>query len=134
MGILSSSEYLECSASDLVAEYVGQTAQKTRDVLKKGLGRVLFIDEAYRLCEGQFAHEAVNELVDSLTKPQFMGKVVVILAGYNDDINRLLRINPGLSSRFPEEVLFENMEPQECLELLRRELNKSNIKVGPEFQ
>jgi len=86
------------------------------------------------LCEGQFAHEAVNELVDSLTKPQFMGKVVVILAGYNDDINRLLRINPGLSSRFPEEVLFENMEPQECLELLRRELNKSNIKVGPEFQ
>jgi len=134
MGILSSSEYLECSASDLVAEYVGQTGPKTRDVLKKGLGKVLFIDEAYRLCEGQFAHEAVNELVDSLTKPQFMGKVVVILAGYNEDINRLLKVNPGLSSRFPEEVPFENMKPEECIELLRRELEKRSIKIGLGFQ
>ena len=72
---------------------------------KKGLGKVLFVDEAYRLGEGQFAKEAIDELVDSLTKPQFFGKLVVILAGYTENMNKLLKVNPGLSSRFPEEII-----------------------------
>jgi hypothetical protein len=104
--ILSTAEYVECSALDLIAPYVGQTGPKTVAVLKKGLGKVLFVDEAYRLGEGQFAKEAIDELVDSLTKPQFFGKLVVILAGYTDNINRLLKVNPGLCSRFLEEIIF----------------------------
>jgi ATPase family protein associated with various cellular activities (AAA) len=134
MGILTSEEYEECSASDLIAQFVGQSAPKTREALTRGLGKVLFIDEAYRLCDGEFGREAVNELVDSLTKPQFAGKLVVILAGYNDDINRLLRINPGLSSRFPEEVTFEPMKPLECLTLLKKELEKNDIVLDSGFQ
>lgn len=133
MGILSTKEYVESSASDLVAQFVGQSAPKTRDVLTRGLGKVLFIDEAYRLCDGEFGREAVNELVDSLTKPQFMGKLVVILAGYTDDINHLLKINPGLASRFPEEVMFQNMKPEECLRLLSKELQRNDIQLPPEF-
>lgn len=133
MGILSTKEYVESSASDLVAQFVGQSAPKTRDILTRGLGKVLFIDEAYRLCDGDFEREAVNELVDSLTKPQFMGKVVVILAGYTDDINRLLKINPGLASRFPEEVMFQNMKPEECLKLLSKESQRNDIQLPPEI-
>jgi hypothetical protein len=127
MGLLSAPEYLERSASDLIAPYVGQTGSKTVSVLKDGLGKVLFVDEAYRLIEGQFAKEAIDELVDSLTKPQFLGKLVVVLAGYTEDMNRLLKVNPGLSSRFPEEIVFQNMTAEECLTLLQRQLRLAGI-------
>ena len=69
MGFLSTAAVHECSATDLVAGYVGQTGLKTIQLLEKALGKVLFVDEAYRLGEGAFATEAINELVDSLTKP-----------------------------------------------------------------
>ena len=129
MGFLSSPEVLECSATDLIAGYVGQTALKTAQQLEKALGKVLFIDEAYRLGEGAFATEVINELVDSLTKPRFLGKIVVILAGYESDMNNLLAVNQGLSSRFEEEVIFRNMEPEACLELLERSLRKTGITI-----
>src|SRR5215471_16271818 len=78
MGFLSSTEVIECSVSDLVGQYVGQTGPKTRQVFEKALGRVLFIDEAYRLSEGHFAKEAIDELVGTLTQEKFKSKVVVI--------------------------------------------------------
>ncbi|KAH8691554.1 P-loop containing nucleoside triphosphate hydrolase protein [Talaromyces proteolyticus] len=131
MGILGSSEYVECSASDLIGQYVGQTGPKTQGKLTEALGRVLFVDEAYRFCDGHFGKEAVNELVDCLTKQKYMGKIVVILAGYTHQIDELLQINPGLSSRFPEEVVFENMDPEICVELLDIELKKNDIEVTP---
>jgi hypothetical protein len=131
MGILGTSDYVECSASDLIGQYVGQTGPKTQNKLTEALGRVLFVDEAYRFCDGAFGKEAVNELVDCLTKPAFMGKIVVILAGYTHQIDELLQINPGLSSRFPEEVVFENMAPEKCLELLQREIKKQEIDIAP---
>jgi hypothetical protein len=131
MSILGSSEYVECSASDLIGQYVGQTGPKTQKKLTEALGRVLFVDEAYRFCDGAFGKEAVNELVDCLTKPAFMGKMVVILAGYTHQIDELLQINPGLSSRFPEEVVFEHMAPEKCLELLDREIKRQEIDVTP---
>ncbi|MCJ1288012.1 hypothetical protein MMC26_007365, partial [Xylographa opegraphella] len=129
MGFLSAPDVHDCSATDLVAGYVGQTGKKTIQLLEKALGQVLFIDEAYRLGEGGFAAEAINELVDSLTKPRFMGKIVVILAGYEGDMNRLLSTNPGLSSRFAEEVIFRNMEPAACMTLLEQRLFKTGITV-----
>ncbi|RFU29842.1 hypothetical protein B7463_g6507, partial [Scytalidium lignicola] len=131
MGILSSADYVECSASDLIGQYVGHTGPKVQGKMVEALGRVLFVDEAYRFCDGGFGKEAVNELVDCLTKPKFMGKIVVILAGYTDDINELLRLNPGLPSRFPEEVIFENLDAEQCLELLEREIKKEEIDITP---
>ncbi|KAL8906627.1 MAG: hypothetical protein Q9171_006195 [Xanthocarpia ochracea] len=129
MGFLSSAEVLECSASNLIGQYVGHTGPKTVAQLEKALGKILFIDEAYRLSEGQFATEATNELVDQLTKPQYLNKIVVILAGYDKDINKLISINPGLSSRFPEEINFENMTPQRCIELLMKKLGQKRITI-----
>ncbi|KAI0067131.1 P-loop containing nucleoside triphosphate hydrolase protein [Artomyces pyxidatus] len=127
MGFLSSTEVVECSASDLVGEYVGQTGPKTQRLFNKALGKVLFIDEAYRLSEGHFAKEAIDELVGTLTQEAYMSKLVVILAGYDQDMNQLMAVNTGLSSRFPEVIVFENMSPEHCLKVLNQELKKRDI-------
>ena len=131
MGFLSVVEVVECSASDLIGSYVGQTGPKTRAQLEKALGKVLFVDEAYRLAEGNFATEAINELVDLLTKPTFMDKIVVILAGYDNDINNLISVNPGLASRFPEQIVFKNMSAEHCLEVLKRNIEEQDIQSPP---
>src|SRR5271169_1458485 len=94
MGFLSSTDVIECSTSDLVGQYVGQTGPKTKKLLERARGRVLFIDEAYRLGEGHFAKEAVDELVSTLTLEQYKGRIIVILAGYDKEINDLLAVNP----------------------------------------
>ncbi|KAL8814167.1 MAG: hypothetical protein Q9191_008568, partial [Dirinaria sp. TL-2023a] len=129
MGFLSTSDVHECSATDLVAGYVGQTGPKTIQLLEKAPGKMLFVDEAYRLGQGAFAVEAINELVDSLAKPRFAGKIVVILAGYEDSMNELLSVNQGLSSRFSEEIIFTNMEPEDCWKFLQQYLEKTGIVI-----
>ncbi|KZT43420.1 P-loop containing nucleoside triphosphate hydrolase protein [Sistotremastrum suecicum HHB10207 ss-3] len=129
MGFLSSSEVVECSATELVGQYVGHTGPKTRNVFTKALGRVLFIDEAYRLGEGHFAKEAIDEVVSIMTEETFRGKLIVILAGYDKDMNDLLSVNPGLSSRFPEEIYFKNFSPENCLKILALNLQKQRIRL-----
>ncbi|KAK8222739.1 hypothetical protein HDK90DRAFT_500271 [Phyllosticta capitalensis] len=76
---------------------------------------------------GHFAKEAIDEMVDCLTKPQFAQKLVVILAGYTEDINRLMAVNPGLTSRFPETITFESITPEESLDLLTSWLKKKKV-------
>jgi hypothetical protein len=79
VGFLSHADVIGCFASELIGQYVGQTGPKTRSLLGRALGKVLFIDEAYRLGEGQYAAEIIDELLDIVTKPKFSGKVVVYL-------------------------------------------------------
>ncbi|KAK6331219.1 hypothetical protein TWF696_003278 [Orbilia brochopaga] len=129
MGFLASNEVVECSASDLTAEFLGQTAQKTRKKLESALGKVLFIDEAYRLLDNQYGAEASNELVDAVTKPQYMGKLVVILAGYDEGMNRLLAMNVGLASRFAEVINFPDVDPTTAIEILKVEVEKTDIAI-----
>jgi len=127
LGFLSKAEVIECSATNLVGEYVGHTGPKTKKQLEQGLGKVLFIDEAYRLGQGHFTQEAIDELVDCVTKPKFHGKMVIILAGYDRDMNSLLSTNEGLSSRFANEIIFPSLLPHHCLELLEATLSKEDI-------
>ncbi|KAI6121085.1 P-loop containing nucleoside triphosphate hydrolase protein [Pisolithus sp. B1] len=130
MGFLSSAEVVECSASDLVGQYVGQTGPKTKGVFEKALGKVLFVDEAYRLSEGHFAKEAMDEIVGLMTQERYMNKLIIILAGYEEEMNALLQVNPGLSSRFAEEIAFQNMTSDQCLTLLDKDLRKNGIVVA----
>ncbi|ROV88521.1 hypothetical protein VSDG_09328 [Cytospora chrysosperma] len=120
MGFLATAEVIECTTSDLIGQYVGQTGPKVQQQLDKALGRVLFIDEAYRLAEGHFAKEAMDELVDAVTKEKYAKKLIIILAGYENDINRLMTMNPGLTSRFPGVVDFRSLKAAECVELLTK--------------
>ncbi|CCC05206.1 unnamed protein product [Sordaria macrospora k-hell] len=124
MGFLSTAEVVECSATDMIGQYVGQTGPKVTSLLDKALGRVLFIDEAYRLADGPYAKEAMDELVDSVTKDRYYKKLIIILAGYEADINRLMSVNTGLTSRFPEVINFRALSPEECIQLLSRLLEK----------
>ena len=129
MGFLSCAEVIESSATELIGQFVGQTGPKTRALLEKALGKVLLVDESYRLSGSSFGTEALNELVDLLTKPKFVGKLIVILAGYENEINSLIAINPGLSSRFPEEIIFPNIGPGHCLQILERSLKQNEIEA-----
>jgi AAA+ superfamily predicted ATPase len=129
MGFLSAAKVVECSATDLIGQYVGHTGPRLQKVLDSALGKVLFIDEAYRLAGPGFAKEAVDELVDSVTKEKYKGKLIIILAGYVKDINALLAVNPGMTSRFPETIDFEPLAAQDCLELLTSSLAKRKAEI-----
>ncbi|PFH58340.1 hypothetical protein XA68_13854 [Ophiocordyceps unilateralis] len=130
MGILTGTTVVKCSASDLIGQFVGQTGPKVRKMLDRALGHVLFIDEAYRLKEGgAFAQEAVDELVGGMTKARYQGKMIIILAGYAQDINELLSVNRGMSSRFPQTVDFEPLGARQCVDLLARALGKRRAEL-----
>ncbi|KAF2471116.1 P-loop containing nucleoside triphosphate hydrolase protein [Lindgomyces ingoldianus] len=118
MGFLANAAVEECSATDMIGQYIGHTGPKVQKLLEKALGKVLFIDEAYRLAEGQFATEAMDELVDCITKPKFARKLICILAGYDEHMDRLMSVNPGLTSRFSESMIFRHLTAEECLTLL----------------
>ncbi|KAK0666600.1 P-loop containing nucleoside triphosphate hydrolase protein [Cercophora samala] len=136
MGFLDSSEVIECSASDLIGQFQGNTAPLVQGFLEKALGKVLFIDEAYRLYSGatgtrsgSFEDEAVGELVDGLTKERYIHKIVVILAGYSEDMDLLMRSNRGLRSRFTAEVLFPQLTPKQALQYLGQLIGKMGITI-----
>ncbi|KAL2808249.1 P-loop containing nucleoside triphosphate hydrolase protein [Aspergillus granulosus] len=129
MGFLSSAEVIESSATDLIGEYAGHTGPKTQELLEKALGKVLLVDEAYRLADVAYAKEAMGEIVDCITKPKFFQKLIIILAGYDNDINRLMAINPGLTSRFPESLEFKQLGPDDCIGLLTNLLRRKKDKL-----
>ncbi|KAI1807173.1 P-loop containing nucleoside triphosphate hydrolase protein [Daldinia bambusicola] len=136
MGFLADATVVNCSATDLIGQFVGHTGPKVQKKFDEALGRVLFIDEAYRLADGQFAKEAMDEIVDCLTKERYHNKLVVILAGYDNDINRLMNQNPGLTSRFPETISFPNLSPHHCRDLLlqclqRKKLDTKDLEASP---
>lgn len=123
MGILASTDLLECSVSELVSAV--DTGKKVKELFDRALGKVLFIDEAYRLLQ---AREATDEIVTLLTQERYRGKLIVILAGYDDEMRRTLRSNRGLSSRFPEEILFPPLSTTSCLEVLHAYLHSHGLQ------
>ncbi len=132
LGLLPGEELVEAKASDLVTGYVGQAGKCTRELLRKSLGGVLFIDEAYQMDPqrgGSFMTEAVDELVGALTEDEFKGKLLVILAGYSDDMEKMLKTNPGLNSRFSERVHFEDFHTEAIADLLKAELKKADVPL-----
>lgn len=130
MGLLSSAEVVEASTTDLIGQYVGQTGPMTQKLLENALGKVLFIDEAYRLADGEFGQEAMDEVVGSITKPAFFHNLIIMLAGYDNQLNELMATNPGLTSRFPESLQFHALSSSSCVQLLTTLLSsrKKNLQ------
>lgn len=101
MNILSKGHLVEAERADLVGEYIGHTAQKTRDLIKKAMGGILFIDEAYSLARGgekDFGKEAIDTLVKHMEDKQH--GFVLILAGYSREMNHFLSLNPEYAISF----------------------------------
>jgi stage V sporulation protein K len=121
MNLLSKGHFIEAERADLVGEYIGQTAQKTRALIQKSMGGILFIDEAYSLARGgerDFGKEAIDTLVKHMEDNG--DDFVLILAGYPYEMDRFLTLNPGLKSRFPFILEFPDYEVDQLLEISRQ--------------
>ncbi|MFD0958932.1 AAA family ATPase [Paenibacillus chungangensis] len=118
MGILSKGHLIEVERADLVGEYIGHTAQKTRELVRKALGGVLFVDEAYSLARGgekDFGKEAIDTLVKAMEDHR--NGFVLILAGYPLEIEQFLQTNPGLPSRFPIQIAFPDYSIDQLIQI-----------------
>jgi SpoVK/Ycf46/Vps4 family AAA+-type ATPase len=133
-GILKKGHLIEANSADLVAEYVGGTALKTRRVVQSALDGVLFIDEAYALSEegrGGFGAEAIDTLIPLLENSR--DRLVVIFAGYSSKMKKFMGSNPGLTRRIPRENVFtfDDYLPDELWEILQNELRDRSIPLEP---
>lgn len=118
-GFLKRGHLIVASRADFVAGYVGQTAIKTKKKIREALGGVLFIDEAYSLfsqTSGDFGKEVIDTLVDEMTKHN--ENLVVVLAGYPNEMEKLMSSNPGLKSRFKKFFHFKDYSTPELLEII----------------
>jgi len=121
MNLLSKGHFIEAERADLVGEYIGQTAQKTRAMIQKAMGGILFVDEAYSLARGgekDFGKEAIDTLVKQMEDHQ--NDFVLILAGYPLEMERFLLLNPGLKSRFPFILDFEDYSVEQLIKIAKQ--------------
>ena len=120
LGILSKGTLTETDRSGLVAGYVGQTALKVKDTVERALGGVLFIDEAYALAPENTGNDFGTEAIDTLVKlmEDHRDNLVIIVAGYTDEMQRFLRANTGLYSRFNKFITFADYSEEELLAIL----------------
>jgi hypothetical protein len=134
LGLLSRGHLVEADRGDLVGEYVGHTAPKTTAVFRRALGGVLFIDEAYSLVpHGQssdFGAEAVSTLVKLMEDHR--DEVVVIVAGYPSEMNRLLESNAGLASRFTRTLYFDDYSGPELVRIVEHQARSHEYTFAPE--
>jgi hypothetical protein len=130
LGLLPSNTIKETSALDLTGDYLGQTKTKVISALKDAKGGILFIDEAYNLGLGPYGKEACDTIVAGMTSKEF-GDVVVVIAGYPDEIDEMLRTNSGLKSRFSQFFQFPDWEPDDCVEFLKLQADKEKFTIEP---
>lgn len=125
MNVLSKGHFIEAERADLVGEYIGQTAQKTRALVQKAMGGILFIDEAYALGRGgekDFGKEAIDTLVKHMEDHQH--DFVLVLAGYPKEMDQFLDLNPGLRSRFPFMMSFNDYNTEELMDIAQKMLRE----------
>jgi len=135
--VLRKGHLVETDRAGLVAGYIGQTATKTLDKCKEALDGILFIDEAYTLAAIQGgAHDFGKEAIDTLLK--FMEdnreRIVVIVAGYPNEMRRFIESNPGLSSRFTKTIDFPPYGVADLCEILRRMASRQKFALPDDFQ
>lgn len=132
LDLLSSGHLVEVSRVDLVARYIGQTAPLVRAAVERALGGVLFIDEAYALApagsDEDFGHEAIATLVKLMEDHR--DDLVVVVAGYEEDMDRFLTSNPGLSSRFARRIRFADYSDEELVTIFVSIAKRTGIVLG----
>ncbi|MEU6459000.1 right-handed parallel beta-helix repeat-containing protein [Streptomyces sp. NPDC047065] len=132
LGLLTDGHLVEADRGALVGEYVGHTAPRTTAVFKRALGGVLFIDEAYSLVPaGQstdFGQEAISTLVKLMEDHR--DDVVVIAAGYPQDMERLIDSNPGLASRFTRTLRFDDYSSQDLVRIVEHQAARHEYRIG----
>jgi probable Rubsico expression protein CbbX len=133
LGYVRKGHLVAVTRDDLVGQYIGHTAPKTREVLKKAMGGVLFIDEAYYLYrpenERDYGQEAIEILLQVMENQR--DDLVVILAGYKDRMDTFFKSNPGMSSRIAHHLDFPDYAHDELMQISELMLQQQNYRFGP---
>ena len=136
LGYISKGHLLTVTRDDLVGQYIGHTAPKTKEVLKKAMGGVLFIDEAYYLYkpdnERDYGQEAIEILLQVMENQR--DELVIILAGYKEPMDKFYESNPGLSSRIANHIDFPDYSTDELLKIAKIMLDDQQYKLTPEAE
>ncbi len=134
MGVLATGQMVEVARADLVGQYVGHTAQKTLEVFNKARGGVLFIDEAYTLSPRGGGNDFGREAIDTLVKlmEDHRDEIVVIAAGYTQDMAQFLAANAGLASRFSHQISFASYSPEELVAIFERLATSGGYEASPQ--
>ena len=135
LGVLERANFVETDRSGLVAKYEGQTAAKTNKLIDSAAGGILFIDEAYQLNQGendQYGAEAVATLLKRMEDAR--GSMVVIIAGYKEEMKRFMAINSGLESRFNRTVEFPDYSAKELAEVYRSMAKKAKYRLSDDTE
>ena len=133
LGLLKKGHLVETDRSGLVAEYVGQTAVKTNKIIDSALDGVLFIDEAYTLASGgsnDYGHEAVATLLKRMEDNR--DRLIVIIAGYKDEMQKFIDMNPGLQSRFTRYINFEDYNALALARIFRLNARRYGYTISPD--
>ncbi len=134
LGLLpDGSTFIECTRADLVGQYQGHTAEKVKEVVKRALGGVLFIDEAYSLCRDRsdsFGQEAVDTLIAEMENHR--RELMVIVAGYSEDMARFFETNQGMESRIPTRLYFEDYTTQELFDIFQNNMKRKGLSLPEE--
>ena len=128
LGYVRKGHVVSVTRDDLVGQYIGHTAPKTKEILKKAMGGVLFIDEAYYLCrlenERDYGQEAIEILLQLMENHR--DDLVVILAGYKDRMNTFFQSNPGMSSRIAHHIDFPDYQETELSQIAGKMVGTMN--------
>ena len=136
LGYLEKGHLVHAMRDDLVAEYIGQTAPKTKQVLERAMGGVLFIDEAYTLYRAEDSKDYGQECIDILMQvmENQRDKLVVILAGDKDRMDRFFDSNPGMSSRVAHHLNFADYDVDELLSIGQLMLDRTSYYLSDEAE
>ena len=133
LGFVRKNHLVSATRDDLVGQYIGHTAPRTKDVLKKAMGGVLFIDEAYYLYrpenERDYGQEAIEILLQVMENQR--EDLVVILAGYSEPMEKFFASNPGFRSRIAHHIDFPDYEVGELVEIAEKILSSQNYRLSP---
>ena len=134
LGYIRRPDVVSVTRDDLVGQYIGHTAPKTKEVLKKAMGGVLFIDEAYYLYKPENERDYGAESIEILLQIMENNRddLVVILAGYKDRMDKFFQSNPGMSSRIAHHIDFPDYSPDELLAIATLMLEKMQYALSPE--
>ncbi|ATL25859.1 right-handed parallel beta-helix repeat-containing protein [Streptomyces formicae] len=132
LGVLESGHLVEVSRVDLVGEHIGSTAIRTQEAFDRARGGVLFIDEAYALSPEDSGRDFGREAIDTLVKlmEDHREAVVVIVAGYTEEMRRFLSVNPGVASRFSRTITFSDYLPEELLRIVEQQADEHEYRLG----
>ncbi|WP_192918263.1 right-handed parallel beta-helix repeat-containing protein [Streptomyces spectabilis] len=132
LGVLERGHLVEVSRVDLVGEHIGSTAIRTQEAFEKARGGVLFIDEAYALSPEDSGRDFGREAIDTLVKlmEDHREAVVVIVAGYTEEMNRFLSVNPGVASRFSRTITFGDYDAEELLRIVEQQAEEHEYTLG----